>query len=76
LGAFGFCRNSEIPTRIARRDTPLARATNEIPPRPSARLSAAAHSRRIRSSRNGPIKENRSAISDLLSKEHFTAVMV
>ena len=71
----GLRRNSAIPTRMARRDTPLARATSAIPPRPIAWLSAAAHSRRIRSSRKGPIKSNRSAISRVLSKKHFTAAM-
>ena len=71
----GLRRNSEIPTRMARGDTPLARATSAIPPWPIAWLSAAAHSRRIRSSRNGAIKSNRSATSRLLPKKHFTAAM-
>ena len=35
------------------RDSPVASATREIPPRPIARASAAAQSRRARSSRRG-----------------------
>ena len=35
---------------MARLETPLARATSDMPPRPWATLSAAAHNRRARSS--------------------------
>jgi hypothetical protein len=42
-----------MPLAIAFRDSPHARLTSEIPPRPKARASLAAMSRRVRSSRSG-----------------------
>src|SRR5450631_4384109 len=46
----GFFCNSVKPTAMARLETPLARATSDMPPRPWATLSAAAHNLRVRSS--------------------------
>lgn len=44
------CLSSPSPLRIARRDTPVARATMEIPRGPIASASAAAAKRRVFSS--------------------------
>src|SRR5882757_7483295 len=52
-----------MPSVIARRDTPVARATTETPPYPIAALSAAATSRRIRSSRKADKERNRRPMS-------------
>src|SRR5512135_1851342 len=49
---------------MARRETPVARATREMPPRPIAAASAAAVRRRVRSFRNGESNWNRVPISD------------
>jgi hypothetical protein len=48
---------------MARRETPVARATVETPPYPIDSLSAAATNRRIRSSRKGDKERNRRWIS-------------
>src|SRR5436309_2913379 len=48
---------------MARRDTPVARATADTPPAPAAATSAAATSRRKRSSRCGSISRNRRRIA-------------
>jgi hypothetical protein len=49
-GASGrFCANSAIPRTIVFRANRVARATTAIPPRPRARASLPAHSRRCRS---------------------------
>src|SRR6516225_4435384 len=56
---------------MARLDTPLARATKEIPPRPIAVLSAAAQSRRVRSSNQGSSSLNRLASSCSLATKTF-----
>ena len=55
--------NSLVPARMARRDTPVARATADTPPAPAAATSAAATSRRSRSSRCGSISRNRRRIA-------------
>ena len=52
-----------MPSVMARRETPVARATAETPPYPIASLSAAATKRRIRSSRKGDRERNRRWIS-------------
>jgi hypothetical protein len=52
-----------MPSVIARRETPVARATAETPPYPIASLSAAAIKRRILSSRKGERDWNRRWIS-------------
>ena len=52
-----------MPSVMARRETPVARATVETPPYPIASLSAAATKRRIRSSRKGDRERNRRWIS-------------
>src|SRR5215813_5381853 len=57
-------RNSANPAAIARRETPVARATRVIPPRPSAAASAAEKSRRVRSLRNGVSISNRVWMAD------------
>ena len=49
-GATGCC-NSANPWRMTWRETPVARDTADMPPRPQALLSAATNSRRERSSR-------------------------
>ena len=54
---------SFIPSVMARRETPVARATADTPPYPMASLSAAATSRRIRSSKKGDKERNRRWIS-------------
>jgi hypothetical protein len=48
---------------MARRETPVARATSDTPPYPMASLSAAATKRRIRSSKKGDKERNRRWIS-------------
>src|SRR5262249_44624353 len=60
---WGAC-NSANPAAIARRETPVARATRVIPPRPSAAASAAEKSRRVRSLRNGVSISNRVWMAD------------
>src|SRR5208283_4393663 len=56
-------RSSFIPSLIARRDTPVARATTETPPYPITLLSEAATRRRIRSSRKGTRERKRRSMS-------------
>jgi hypothetical protein len=58
---------------MARRETPLARATSDIPPRPWAALSAAAHNRRERSSSHASNREKRCLISPSLATRTFQA---
>ena len=58
-GAFSWSR----PEAIARRETPVARETLAMPPRPMAAASAAAASRRVRSLRNGASISNRALTS-------------
>src|SRR5271169_2148229 len=56
---------------MARLEMPLARATNDMPPRPWATLSAAAHSRRARSSSHASNWEKRCLISLSLATRTF-----
>ena len=67
----GFFCNSAKPTAMARRETPLARATSDMPPRPWAALSAAAHNRRERSSSHASNWEKRCLISPSLATRTF-----
>src|SRR5437016_11755633 len=60
----GGSLSSLPPSTMARRETPVARDTIELPPKPTAALSAAANSRRIRSSRNGSSVSNRTRIAN------------
>src|SRR5947209_12133960 len=55
--------SSPIPLRIVSIAMPVARAVAVIPPRPAARASLAAHSRRCRSFNSGAIDLNRSPIA-------------
>src|SRR5207247_2188524 len=55
--------SSLAPARMARRETPVARATADTPPAPAAATSAAATSRRRRSSRCRSISRNRRRIA-------------
>ncbi len=48
------CCSSTMPARIVVRDKPVATATTDVPPQPSSKASAAAHTRRERSSNSGP----------------------
>jgi hypothetical protein len=50
--------SSFSPAMIVGRDKPVARATNEIPPQPASRASAAAHCLRLRSSNSTATKRN------------------
>ena len=56
---------------MARLETPLARATSDMPPRPWAALSAAAHNRRVRSSNHASNWEKRCLISPSLATRTF-----
>jgi hypothetical protein len=67
----GWFFNSAKPTAMARLETPLARATSDMPPRPWAVLSAAAHNRRVRSSSQASNWEKRSLISPSLATRTF-----
>ncbi len=67
----GFFRNSANPTAMARLETPLARDTSEMPPRPWAALSAAAHKRRACSSSHASNWEKRFLISASLATKTF-----
>jgi hypothetical protein len=72
----GVCFSSDKPSEIARLDTPQVRATSEIPPRPIAALSAAAHNRRVRSSNHGSSCLNRLASScSLATKTFYTKIV-
>src|SRR6266511_862630 len=55
--------NSRTPRRMVGRDTPLARCTAAIPPRPHARASAPNAKRRSRSFNRGSSDPNREAIA-------------
>jgi len=56
---------------MARLETPLARATSDMPPRPWAALSAAAHNLRERSSSQASSRKKRSLISPSLATRTF-----
>jgi hypothetical protein len=59
---------------MARLETPLARATSDMPPRPWAALSAAAHNRRERSSSHASNREKRCLISPSLATRTFYGI--